>query len=118
MRDQQVEIAGAPDLRVTMVAGDQEERRQRHRFPGDHEEIGVVGHEHQGHAGEKGVVAQALHAGRCAFAGAEVSAGERRHAGGDGAEQQQKKRRQGIHPRVERQIGQPKRQHSHRRGGE
>ena len=64
VRDQEVEVPGAADLGVAVVAGDEEVRRQRHRLPGHHEEVGVVGEEHQRHAGEEEVVAQALQAGR------------------------------------------------------
>ena len=49
VRDQQVEEAGAADLRDAVVGGDEEERRQRHRLPRDHEHVGVVGDQHQRH---------------------------------------------------------------------
>ncbi len=53
VRDQQVEEAGAPDLGDAVVGGDQEVRRQRHRLPGHHEHVGVVGDQHQRHRGEE-----------------------------------------------------------------
>ena len=68
VRDQQVEEAGAADLRDAVLRRDQEIRRQRHRFPGDHERVGVVGQQHEAHAGEEQVVLQAEQAGRRAFA--------------------------------------------------
>ena len=40
------------------VGGDEEVRRQRHRLPGDHEEIGVVGQHDKRHAGKEHVVLQ------------------------------------------------------------
>ena len=46
MSDQEIEIAGAADLGDAVVGGDQEERRQGHRFPGHHEGVGVIGEQH------------------------------------------------------------------------
>ena len=53
VRDQQVEEAGAGGSRECVVGGDQEVRRQRHGFPRHHEHVGVVGQQHQRHAGEE-----------------------------------------------------------------
>ena len=111
VRDQQVEKAGAPDLGLGVVAGDQEIGGQRHGLPGHHEGVGVVGQQHQRHAGEEHVVVQALQAGRGAFALAKVAGSEHRDARGHGAEQQQEEGRQRIQAQVERQIGQAQRQH-------
>ncbi len=92
-----------------MVARHQEERRQRHRLPRDHEGVGVVGDEHERHAGEEEVVPEALQAGRGAFARADVAGGEHRYARRHRAEQQQEERRQRVHPEVERQVGEAER---------
>ena len=111
VRDQQVQVARPPDLGVAMVGGHEEERRQRHRLPGHHEEIGVVGHQHQRHAGEKHVVVKAQQARqRAFFAVAEIAAREYRDARRHAAREEQEERRQGVHARVKRQVRQSERQ--------
>ena len=60
-----------------MVRDDEEERRERHRFPHHHEGVGVVGKHDQRHRGEKDVVLEAEQSRRRAFALAEISGGER-----------------------------------------
>ena len=47
-------ISGNP-----VLGGDEEERRQRHRLPRDHEQVGVVGDQHQRHRREEHVVLEA-----------------------------------------------------------
>ena len=63
MGDQQVEIAGATDLGVAVLRGDEKERAERHRFPCHHERVAVVGQHDEGHTGEKSVIQQALQSG-------------------------------------------------------
>ena len=109
--DQQVEEAGAPDFGLGVVAGDEEIRRQRHGLPEHHEGVGVVGEQHQRHAGDEHVVIQALQPGRRAFAAAEVTGREQRDARGHRAQQQQEKCGQRVQAQVERQPGQTQRQH-------
>ena len=115
VRHQEVEIARAADLRVSMITGDQEVGRQRHRLPAHHEEVGVVGQQQQRHAGKEQVVVKALQPGRRAFAFAEVAAREQRHPGRHRTEQQQEECGQGVETGVERQVGQAQRQHSRQR---
>ena len=81
VRDQQVEESRAADLRNAVIGRHQEERRERHRLPRDHEDVGVVGDQHQRHRGEKDVVLQAQQSRRGAFARAEVAGGEDRDPG-------------------------------------
>jgi hypothetical protein len=69
VREQQVEETGGADLGDAVLGRDEEIRGQRHRFPADHERVGVVGEQHQRHAGEEDVVLQAQQPGRGAFAG-------------------------------------------------
>ena len=68
VRDQQVKEAGAADLGDAVIGGDQEEGRERHRLPRDHEQVGVIGDEHARHRGEKRVVLEAQQTGRGALA--------------------------------------------------
>ena len=56
MCDQQVEKARAADLRKAMLRGDEKVRRERHRFPRHHERVGVIGQQHEAHAGQEHVV--------------------------------------------------------------
>ena len=110
VRDQQVQEAGAADLRNPVFGGDEEERRQRHRLPRDHEHVRVVGDQHQRHRREERVVLEADEAGRRAFARAEIAGGVQRDRGSGRAQQQQEERRQRIEAQVEGQVGQPERQ--------
>ena len=56
-----------------MLSGDEEVGRYRHGLPRHHECVGVIGQEHQPHAGQKQVVLQA-HQSRCrSLAAAEVA---------------------------------------------
>ena len=73
VRHQQVEEAGAADLGDAVLRRDQEVGRQGHRLPGDHERVGVVGQQHESHAGEEQVVLEPQHARCGAFALAEVA---------------------------------------------
>ena len=57
------------------------------------------------------MVLEADQAGRRAFARAEIAGGEQRDRRGGRAEQQQEERRQRVEAHVERQVGQPERQH-------
>ena len=121
--EQQVEVARTPHLGQAVVAGDEEVGGERHRFPGHHEEVGVVGEHHQRHAGEEQVVPETLQAGRRAFPAAEVAAGEDRDRRRHQAEQQQEERRERVEPRVERQRRQSERENARRgrleqRGGD
>ena len=110
VRDEQVEVAGTPDLRDAVVCGDQEERRQRHRLPHHHERVGVVGQHDQNHAGEKHVVLEAQQSRRRSLALAEVAGGEGRYARRDTADDHQEKGGQTVEPEMKRQIRQADRQ--------
>ena len=110
---QQVEVAGAADLREAVIRGDQEERGQGHGFPGHHEEIGVVGHHDKGHAGEEQVVLQALQARRRTLARAEITCGVDGNAGAGAAQQHQEQGRQAVQAQMEGQVGQAQGQHHH-----
>ena len=59
VRDQQIEKARATDLRKTMLRGDQKVGRERHCFPRHHERVGIIGQQHQTHAGQEYMVLQA-----------------------------------------------------------
>ena len=101
VRDQQVEVAGAADFGVAVLGDDEEVRGQRHRLPGDHEGVAVVGDEDADHAREEEVVEQAVQAGRGAFARAKVAGGVDRDAGASGAEEQQEEGRERVDAHVE-----------------
>jgi hypothetical protein len=73
MRDQEVEESCAADVGDAVLRRDQEIRGECHRLPGHHVCVGVVGDDHERHAGEKGVVLQAKQSRRRALARAEVS---------------------------------------------
>ena len=66
-----------------------------------HEQVRVVGDQHQRHRGEEHVVLEADEARRRAFAGAEIAGREQRDRRAGGAQQQQEERGQ----RVERADG-------------
>ncbi len=106
VRHQQVQEAGAADLGDAVLRRHEEIRRQRHRLPGDHERVGVVGQQHEPHAGEEQVVLEAHHPGRGALALAEVPRREQRHADGRAPEQRQEDAGEGIEPHVHGQVGQ------------
>ena len=53
MRDQEIDESGFAVLLAVVVGRHQEIRRERHRFPRHHEEIGIVGEDDDGHAGER-----------------------------------------------------------------
>ncbi len=116
MGHQQIEEAGAPDLRQSMLGGHQEIRTQRHGFPGHHEQVGIVGQDDHYHAGQKHVVLKTQQTRRGAFALAEITGGEDRDAGARAAQQHQKEAGQRVQPHVERQIRQPERKHGALRG--
>ncbi len=112
VRDQQVKEAGAADLGDAVIGGDQEEGRERHRLPRDHEQVRVIGDEHARHRGEKSVVLEAEQTGRGAFAGAKVPGRKNRDSRRRGAQKEQKERGKRIEAQMERQIGQAQRQHN------
>ena len=114
VRDQQVDEARLAVLLVVVFGGDEEIRRQRHRFPRDHEEISIIRDQHARHAGKENVVLQAQQRERGGRGAAKIAAREQRNAERDAAQQQQEKSRQRIDTRVKRQVGQPRRQY--RRG--
>ena len=111
VRDEQVEVAGAPDLGDAVVGRDQEERGERHHLPRDHEGVGVVGEQHQRHAGEEEVVVQAQEPRRRALAAAEVAAGENGDARAREAQQGQEEGGQRVQAQVEGQVRQADREH-------
>ena len=113
--DHEVEKSGAADFRDAMLGRDQEERRQRHRLPCHHEQIRVVGDEHERHRREEDVKLEADEAGRGSFARAEIAGGKKRDRGARCPEQQQEERGQRVEAQVKRQVGQPERQHGRRR---
>ena len=110
VRDQQVEKARAADLGKAVLRGDQKVGGERHGLPRHHERVGVIGQQHETHAGEEQVVLQAQQARRGAVAAAEVAGGKDRNARRGGPEQKEKKARQRIAPHVHGQVGQPDRQ--------
>jgi hypothetical protein len=109
--DQQVQEAGAADLLVAMVGGDEEEGGQRHALPGHHEGVGVVGQQHQQHAGEEEMVLQAHQARRRALALPEIAGGKDGDADRDETQQQGEHRGEIVEAQVEGQVGQADRQH-------
>ena len=73
VRDQQVQEACAANLGNAVLGGDEKERRERHRFPGDHERVGVGADDHQCHRGEEGVILEADQPRRGSIARAEIA---------------------------------------------
>ena len=110
VRDEQVQVTRAPNFRVAVIARHEEEGRQRHRLPSHHEGVGVVGQQHERHAGEKHVVVERLQPGRRALAPADVAGGEDGNAGAHAAQQQQEECGKRVEPKMERQVGQPERE--------
>jgi hypothetical protein len=74
--DHEVKKSRAANFRDAMLGRDQEERRQRHRLPRHHEQIRVVGDEHERHRREKDVKLETDEAGRSPFARAEIAGGK------------------------------------------
>ena len=109
--DEQVEEARPANLGNAVLGGDQEVRAEGHRLPRHHEEVGVVGHHHQDHAGEEDVVLQAEEAGRGSFAGAEVARGEDRDPRSRRSQQEQEEPGERVEPQVEGEVRQPEREH-------
>src|SRR5437867_5088121 len=116
MRDQKIEEPRAADRRLLVVGGDQKIRRERHRCPGDHEEICVVGEQDDGHAREENVVLQADEREASRGLVAEITGGVHGDAGRDRTEQHQEKSRERVDTQMEGQIGQPERQRQDLRG--
>ncbi len=110
VRHQQVQEAGAADLRNAVLGGHQEVRRQGHGLPRDHERVGVVGQQDEPHAGKEEVVLQPEQPRCGALALAEVTGSEQRHADGGAAEQHQEDPREIVQPDVHRQVRQSDRQ--------
>jgi hypothetical protein len=96
---------------VAVVRGDEEERGQRHALPRHHEGVGVVGQQHQQHAGEEEVVLQAHQARRRALAFPEIAGGENRDAGRGEAQQQDEDGGKIVQAQMEGQAGQADDQH-------
>ena len=109
VRDQQVEKTRGAHRRLLVVGHDEEVRRQRHRLPGQHEQIRVVCEQHEGHAREKHVVLAGDERQTSRGLRAEIACRVDGDPGRDRAEQQQKEAGERIGPKVERQIGQPER---------
>ena len=117
VRHEQIEEAGAANLGVLVLTGDQEVGRQRHQFPHHHEGIGVVGQQHQEHAGQKQVVLQAEQAQPVlAFSGAEIAGGEPADTAAGQPQQGDEERGKAVQPQVKGQVGQADRQYRHLRG--
>ena len=108
--DQQVKKTRPAYFGHAMVAGDEKIRRQRHRFPGHHEQIRIIGDQHRRHGGKEHVVLHAKQARRRALAGTKITGRKDRDAHRHRAEQDEENRRQRVDPDMERQIGQPDRQ--------
>ena len=115
MRDQQVQVTGAADVGLVMVAGDEEERRQRHRLPGHHEQVGVVCQQNDRHAREEHVVLQGDQRQPLGGFLAEETRRVERDPGGDRTEHQEEESREPVDPEVKRKIGQPERERHLRR---
>jgi len=110
MRDQQIEESRAADRRQLVVGDDQKIRGQRHRFPGHHEEIGVVGKQDEGHAREEHVVLQVDQGEAPRGLFAEIARGVHGNARRHRAEQHQEKSRERVDAQMEGQVWQPERQ--------
>jgi hypothetical protein len=110
VRHKQIQEPGAAHGRQLVVGDHQEVRRQRHRLPGHHEQIGVVGQDHERHAGEEDVVVQADERQTVRRLFAEITGGVDRDAGRYRPEQEQEEPGQRIDSQVERQLRQAERQ--------
>ena len=108
--DQQVDESGAADLGDAVLGRHQEVGRDRHRFPRDHEPVGIVRQQHETHARQKQVVLQTQQARRRTLAAAEIAGGEHGDSRATRAEQQQERARERVQSQVKRQIGQTERQ--------
>jgi hypothetical protein len=117
VRDQQIEEARAANLRYPVVRSHEEERGQRHRFPRDHEHVGVIGDQYQRHRRQEDVVFKAEQAGRGAGPGAEIADREHRYRRAHDAQEQQEEGGQGVESQVERQIGETEGQDHRLRSG-
>ena len=102
--NQQIEKSGAADFGNAVVSGDEEVGRQRHGLPCHHEHIRVIGQQHPRHGGEKDVILQAQQPRRRTLGLAEIAGGENQMA--ETRRPDPGKRRQGIQPKVKRQVGQ------------
>ena len=111
MRDQDIQESRAADFGDAVLRRHEEIGRQRHRFPGHHEGVRIVGEQQKSHAGEEQVVLQAEEPGKRAEPSAEVAGRERRNAGRRYAEQNQEETREGIDANVHRKIRQANAQH-------
>ncbi len=103
---EQVQESRAANLRDAVLGGHQEIGRQGHRLPRDHEGVGVVGDQHESHAGEKEVVLESQHPRRGSLALAEIASREQRHAGRRAAEECQEHARKIVQPDVHGQVRQ------------
>src|SRR4029453_1971724 len=108
--DQQVEKTGASNLGNPVVGRNEKERRKRHRFPGDHEEVRIVGDQHHRNRGEEDVVLKAKEPWGVAGAGAKITRRIKRDRGTRGTEQQQEERRQRVDADVKGKFGESERQ--------
>src|SRR5262249_47401228 len=97
----------APNLGQAMLRSDEKVRRQRHRLPGHHERVGIIGEQHRAHAREKQVVLQTQQTSGGAVTAAKISRGENRNARRRGPEQKEEQARECVTPQVYRQIREP-----------
>jgi len=70
----QIDVASAPDLVLAMMVDDQEERDERHGFPGEEEGKDAIGQDDQHHGCEEAVVGGA-EAGERAMLSRQVAKG-------------------------------------------
>jgi hypothetical protein len=111
VRNDEVQEACAAYLRDAVLRRDQEERRQRHRFPGHHEQVRVVRDEHERHRRQECVVLKADESRRSSFARTEIAGRKDRDRRAGCAQQQQEEGGQRIEAKVKRQLREPERQH-------
>src|SRR6185436_11840715 len=95
MRDQKIDKAGPAVLLAAMFRGNEKVRRERHRLPGDHEQIRVIRDEYERHAREKDMVLEAQQPHRL-IAMPEIAGAKQGYAERYAAQQQQKKAGQRI----------------------
>ncbi len=119
MRDDEVDQSRAADLGDPVIGGHEEEGSERHRLPRHHEQVRVVGDQHERHCREKRVVFEADESRGGTLARPEVAGRKHRDCSRCCAQEDQEERGKRIDAQVERQVGQSERKdHGLRRSAE